>query len=360
MDLETLQRAYPGMFLLRADRPEELGLYLRAAGVLGAGEVVERTAAAGEGNMNCTVRAWIRGGSLVIKQARPWVEKYPQFAAPWERACREMDFYAAVQGEVGVAGMMPRLVHSDAEAHLLVLEDLGEGGDLTDLYVGNGLSRGDQALLAEYLSRLHRVVVAEPERMRNREMRELNHAHIFRIPWEAGTGPELGGMGGGLKEAAEEVRRDEGLGELVARVGREVYLADGPALIHGDFFPGSLIRVGEGLRVIDPEFGFLGRAEFDVGVWWAHLLLAGQPVGLLEEWRRVYREPAGFELELACRLAGIEMVRRLIGFAQLRLGCDAAGRLERLEIGVGLVREPVWERLLEGGRRVAGTGRMQP
>jgi 5-methylthioribose kinase len=242
----------------------------------------------------------------------------------------------------------------------LVLEDLGEGGDLTGLYRGDRLSRADQAMLADYLGRLHRVAVPDPERLRNREMRELNHAHIFRIPWEPGNGPDLDAIAPGLKAAAEAVRGDADLGERVGRLGQEVYLSDGTTLIHGDFFPGSLIRTGDGLRVIDPEFGFLGRAEFDVGVWWAHLLLAGQSVDLLEEWRRVYREPDGFEVELACQLAGVEMVRRLIGFAQLRLGCDPAGRLERLEIGVGLVRAPGWEGLLEGGRRLAGTGKVRP
>ncbi len=348
------------MFLLRADRPEELEAWLKAAGVLGAGDGVVRMATAGEGNMNCTVRAWTRHGTLVIKQSRPWVEKYPQFDAPWDRACREMEFYSTVRAVPGVADRMPRLMHSDAQARVLVLEDLGMGGDLTGLYRGEVLRGREQAGLADYLGRLHRVAVAEPERLRNREMRALNHAHIFRIPWEPGNGPDLDAIAPGLKVAAELLRGDAGLRERVARVGREVYLADGPALIHGDFFPGSLIRTGDGLRVIDPEFGFLGRAEFDVGVWWAHLLLAGQPVGLLEDWRRAYREPDGFDGELACRLAGIEMVRRLIGFAQLGLGCDPAGRLERLEVGVGLVKEPGWDRLLEGGRRLAGAARVWP
>ena len=35
---------------------------------------------AGDGNMNCTVRVTTGTGTLIVKQSRPWVEKYPRFA----------------------------------------------------------------------------------------------------------------------------------------------------------------------------------------------------------------------------------------------------------------------------------------
>src|SRR2546421_5684303 len=43
-------------------------------------------APAGEGNMNYTLRIGTSERSFVMKQARPWVEKYPHIAAPWDRA----------------------------------------------------------------------------------------------------------------------------------------------------------------------------------------------------------------------------------------------------------------------------------
>ena len=46
--------------------------------------------------MNCTLRVTTTRRSFILKQARPWVEKYPQIAAPVERARVEAAFYAAV------------------------------------------------------------------------------------------------------------------------------------------------------------------------------------------------------------------------------------------------------------------------
>lgn len=47
-----------------------------------ADEVVEGVEREGEGNMNCVVRVMTSRRSFILKQSRPWVEKYPGFAAP--------------------------------------------------------------------------------------------------------------------------------------------------------------------------------------------------------------------------------------------------------------------------------------
>jgi 5-methylthioribose kinase len=39
-------------------------------------------------------------------------------------------------------------------------------------------------------------------------------------------------------------------------------------------FPGSWLKAADGLRVIDPEFCFLGDPEFDCGILAAHLMIA--------------------------------------------------------------------------------------
>ena len=47
----------------------------------------------GEGNMNFVLRVKTNQGSFIIKQARPWVEKFPQISAPVERAGVEAQFF---------------------------------------------------------------------------------------------------------------------------------------------------------------------------------------------------------------------------------------------------------------------------
>ena len=97
------------------------------------------------------------------------------------------------------------------------------------------------------------------------------------------------------------------------------------------------------MRVIDPEFCFCGDAEFDLGVFAAHLLLAGEPAERAERVLQLYQPPAGAKIspELACQYAGVEIMRRLIGVAQIpTLHADLAQKSALLELSRRLVREP--------------------
>ena len=75
----------------------------------------------------------------------------------------------------------------------------------------------------------------------------------------------------GLDGVGEAFRRDAKFCETVKTLGQRYLEQGGESLIHGDLFPGSLLRSGLGeLRVIDPEFSFCGDPEFDIGVFYAH------------------------------------------------------------------------------------------
>ncbi len=311
--------AHPDLFFLDPGDTASLEKFLKVRGILAPASRAVAARKAGEGNMNCTVRVTTTDGSLIVKQARPWVEKYPQFAAPWDRACREAEFYRLVAGASHVARMMPRLIDSDAAARVLVLEDLGENSDYTGLYAGETIDDSEIEVMAGFLARLHRLSPCPggPCGLANREMRELNHSHIFVVPLTPANGLDLDAMTPGLAQAAHRLQSDAAYVDEVARLGREVYLADGGSLLHGDFFPGSLLRTPTGPRIIDPEFAFFGRPEFDVGVFLAHLFLSDQPVAKRRRWRKAYDAPPGFDDLLMLQLAGVEIMRRLIGYAQL-------------------------------------------
>ncbi len=341
MTAAEFRSSNPSLFFLDVEAPDAVAGFLRGAGLLTKEEPLTSCSRAGDGNMNCTVRATAKDRSYIIKQSRPWVEKYPQFAAPWDRACREAEFYRLVAPHVRIASMMPRLLHFDRESRTLVLEDLGTASDYTGAYRGEAISPGEIRALAGYLTALHETFVNMSERpLANRAMRELNHAHIFVIPLAPQNGLDLDTITNGLTAVARPLKMDPDYRREVERLGQEVYLADGPCLLHGDFFPGSLIRTENGPRVIDPEFGFFGRPEFDVAVLFAHLLLANQPAGLRSQLRRDYRAPAGFDDELMLQLVGVELMRRLIGYAQLPIGYGLERKRELLELSRALVRNP--------------------
>ncbi|MBX3280168.1 MAG: phosphotransferase [Acidobacteria bacterium] len=306
--------------------------YLRERGWLAQGERLTGAARAGDGNMNYTLRVRTSTRSFILKQARPWVEKYPDIAAPAERAIVEASFYAQIVNISAVAALMPKLIGVDAESNVLVLEDMGELGDMTDLYRGSSLTEAEVDALTEYITHLHRAGVSEEakQQLSNRSMRELNHEHIFRLPFDPAFNFDLDEITPGLKDAASGLRDDAGLRLIASQLG-SVYLANGGTLLHGDYFPGSWLRVNGGIRVIDPEFCFVGCKEFDVGVMVAHFALSGQPDELIECAIGRYKRVDDFDQNLAYGFAGAEIIRRLIGVAQLPLACGLKQKIELLD-----------------------------
>jgi len=333
----------PGLFFLDHREPASLEFYLREKSVLQQQERILSCERAGEGNMNCTVRVRTPVRSLIVKQSRPWVEKYPQFPAPWDRSCREAEFYALIRPHPAVQFCMPTLYHADLAMRLLVLQDFGEGADYSDCYTGRPLSAPVLEVLVEFLSALHAAFDGPPtgQPLTNREMRALNHSHIFEIPLQSDNGLDLDALEPGLADAASQLRADRAYVQTIGELGAH-YLADGPHLVHGDFFPGSFLRTPGGPKVIDPEFGFFGQPEFDLGVMLAHLCLARQLPAACRSVLSHYQPPPGFQLHLALQFAGAEIMRRLLGYAQLPLtpGLDNKRRLLQLSRQLVLESRP--------------------
>lgn len=158
-------------------------------------------------------------------------------------------------------------------------------------------------------------------------MRALNHENQYDIPLRRSNGLHLDGITPGLAAIADGLKTDEEYCARVAQLGW-VYLGEGKTLLHGDFFPGSWLSTERGVAVIDPEFCFLGPAEYDLGVFLAHLALAGST----QLWPGVAERYVGeADWALARAFAGAEMMRRLIGVAQLALAADLKMKREWLE-----------------------------
>ncbi len=317
---------YPTAFFLDERVSPELSGLLLAHGWLAPGEQIQSIEKPGEGNMNVVVRVRTDRQTLILKQARPWVAKYPTVAAPMERIGVEARFYGQIQQQSALAAVMPKLIGYDAANFLLAMEDLGAGTDFTFLYQpGQEITGTDLTALMQFLSALHTVRATGDAEIfpENRAMRLLNHEHIFSFPFRHDTGFDLDTVQPGLQELSLPYKNNEILKNQIARLG-EVYLQPGRAtsgltLIHGDYYPGSWLRTATGTRVIDPEFGFFGRAEFDLGVLLAHLKLAQQPHDVQQQALSLYQPSADFDPALVRAFAGVEVLRRLLGLAQLPL-----------------------------------------
>ncbi len=279
---------------------------------------------AGEGNMNRTLRAETGSRTFILKQSVPYVAKYPQIAAPEERIVLEDSFYQAIEADGPLRMRMPGRLGFSPESRLLMLEDVGRGADMLSVYAntgGDAADRGVYTALIYWLWRLHSLRNFDATRFTNDVMRRLNHAHIFVIPLQINNGAAIDPA---LAEIAQRFQNDSQLINIASVLG-DIYLgntphASQPCLLHGDFYPGSWLRNARlGVMIIDPEFAFCGPPEFDVGVLVAHLTFAGfaqqDIMGIL----RSYVTPPGFEYSLAIRFAAIEIIRRLLGVAQLPL-----------------------------------------
>ena len=328
MKEEKFRAATGSDWLLRADTPERIEDYLRRERLLAPYEVFMGVEKPGEGNMNLTLRIRTDQRTFILKQARPWVEKYPEIPAPVERIHVEAAFLEVTKDSAVIQAHTPQLLAADPANYLLFLTDLGAAGDLTRIYrKGQSLSAGQLEILLAYLSALHAHPTGEfPD---NLPLRRLNHEHIFVFPFRDDTGFDLDTVVPGLAQVAQLLREDEKLIAEATALG-EQYLQPGPCLLHGDFYPGSWLQTDGQTWVIDAEFAHLGRPEFDVGVLLAHLDMSQADPEAYLSVDDHYVKPAEFNADLAEQLRGIELIRRLIGLAQLPLDLSLAERRDLL------------------------------
>jgi 5-methylthioribose kinase len=187
---------------------------------------------------------------------------------------------------------------------------------------------------------LGRVVTPETSRDRfaNPAMRELNHQHMFRLPLADPNGLDLDRITDGLGRASERLKNDRVYALRVHELG-EAYLCDGGSLVHGDYFPGSWVKGAERVCIIDPEFGFLGAREFDYGVMLGHLALASADITAAGQVVDASGRE-GLDEGSVLGFAGVEIMRRLIGVAQLPLAADLDAKARLLEVSRSMVIEP--------------------
>jgi len=307
---------FPNTYFLNYDK-KGLTEFLQKHSFLNEGEYVDKLEKPGEGNMNFVLRAITNQRTFIVKQARPWVEKYPQIPAPINRNLAETAYYNAVSRNSLLESFSPLLLLADKKSYIAIYSDLGSSSDFTNLYAPEQLLSTKQfSKLLAYLNELHALDIEKfPE---NKAMRELNHEHIFHFPFVQNNGFDLDNVQPGLEKIALAYKTNAVLKEKITYLG-SLYLGEGNCLIHGDFYPGSWLANNTGIKVIDPEFSFLGYAEFDIAVLIAHLFMAKQPFSTIQYAFDHYQKDFSFDYKLVAVFAGTEVLRRILGVAQLPL-----------------------------------------
>lgn len=295
-------------------KAEDLELLLKTKGWLTKDAAIKSIEKPGEGNMNVVMRIKTDQGSFILKQSRPYVQKYQQIEAPLDRIDVEYQFYDRIKSPE-LEAHIPKILAYDKADYLMMIEDLGQCEDLTFIYKKRTISSSAISKFTKILNHIHQSKF-DPSYPKNTSLRQLNYQHIFVLPFMEDNGFQLDDIQSGLQDLSLSYKKDEAIKTVVKTIGDQ-YLENGDTLIHGDYYPGSWMKESENLYIIDPEFSFNGFAEFDLGVMSAHLIMANENPTAVDTIFNQYTGEA--DKKLMNQVAGIEIMRRLIGLAQLPL-----------------------------------------
>ena len=314
---------------------QDVADWLTRCGLASSPSDVTRIVSVGDGNMNFVYRVTVDGRTVIVKRSVPYVAKYPQIPAPVQRIATEIEFYRFVVDDSDLSESMPRLLGSDAEGHTMVLDAVEHGGDWRKLYDPEHSDLVENVFdhAANWLRHLHGI--EPPESIQCAPLRQLNHSHWFGLPLSRPAVIELDAVSPGLDHATDSVRGDGAVRRGLDRIGKR-YLdpmsCPTRRLLHGDYFPGAWLDIGTaGICVIDPEFAFVGPPEFDLGVLIAHHRFCGGQVANEDRWIQDHASTIRLDPEWVEAVAASEMMRRLLGVAQLPLVADTDRRVLWIE-----------------------------
>ncbi|MFK7825406.1 MAG: phosphotransferase [Oligoflexales bacterium] len=293
-----------------------------------------------DSNMNLVLRISIDGHYWLIKHADPWVRKYPSIPAPVSRTKQEANFYKVFGKNPKLKNLMPEYLGFEARENILALEYIEHASSGMNFYCNKHLRGIPENLFEQaisYLTALHSENPCDSIDWSNQGLRNLNHLHMFEFPFDPANGIDLNQFCPGLAQLGHKFQRDLELKKACSVAGTRYLHAQGPMVLHGDFYPGSWLIKGEKLFIIDPEFCFLGPAEFDLGVLLAHNLIIGSSMNKVDCFIDRYKQLSGsatlIDRELCLKFCGVEILRRILGAAQLPINWPLSRYEAMLNLG---------------------------
>ncbi len=235
----------------------------------------------GDGNLNLLFRVDGSRGSLILKQAVPYLRCVGE---AWPLAVERVRFESEAMRVFGALAPahVPEHIHFDQASNSLAMEFLAG-----HVVLRKALMRGERypllaGHLGEYLALT--LVGTSQAALSSARKRALTGAFsansalcaiteqlIFTDPYRLSahnrwTAPDL-------DAEASRLRADSEAKIAIVELKRR-FLDAGEALIHGDFHTGSVMVTPASTMVIDPEFAVAGPAGFDCGLMLANFLLA--------------------------------------------------------------------------------------
>jgi 5-methylthioribose kinase len=226
----------------------------------------------GDGNLNLVFIVEGEKGSVVVKQALPYVRLVgDSWPLPLKRSFFE--YHALIRQGTRAPGSVPTVFHFDETQALIVMEYLSphvilrqaliRGQELPriaedlGLFMARTLFRGSDLHMETRERKADLALFAD-----NAELCDITENLVFTDPYFAAPmnrhSPQLDAL-------VAELRADRDL-KVEAQKMKHLFAAKAETLVHGDLHTGSVMVTAEDTRIIDPEFAFYGPFAFDVGM----------------------------------------------------------------------------------------------
>ncbi|MGX1900089.1 5'-methylthioribose kinase [Thermolongibacillus altinsuensis] len=234
----------------------------------------------GDGNLNLVFHIVNTkdGHGIIIKQALPYAkvvgESWPltlKRAIIESQALRTFASY--------VPEYVPKVYYSDESLSITVMEDLshlqiarkglieGKTFPLLSEHIGEYVAKTLFYTSDFGMNQQQKKQLAQ--QFTNPELCKITEDLVFTDPF---FDHDTNHFETELRQDVEKLWSDDVLKREVAKLKR-TFLTKGDALVHGDLHTGSIFASETETKVIDPEFAFYGPFGFDLGQFFANLLL---------------------------------------------------------------------------------------
>jgi 5-methylthioribose kinase len=246
---------------------------------LGADARAWRVREVGDGNLNLVFIVESPAGSVVVKQALPYVRLVgDSWPLPLKRSFFE--YHALTRQAARDPGRVPEVHHFDEGQALIVMRRLHPHVILRKSVVAGvthpELGRHMGLFMARTLFRGSHLGAPAPDVRAdtalfsgNVELCDITENLVFSEPYFAAP---MNRHTPGLDPWVEKLRADRDM-RVAAQAMKHAFVSKAETLVHGDLHSGSIMVTAEDTQVIDPEFAVYGPFGFDVGMLLGNFLL---------------------------------------------------------------------------------------